>query len=203
MTQNKPVDFYFDFVSPFGWIAAEQIGDLARAEHRFVRWRPILLKATVVDTMGLKPILDTPLKGKYAVHDARRSARLHGLSLAADAVFRFSPLMAARAVVWANSHAPDMVEQLVLTLYRRHWRDGRDISCTTTFLDAITAAGLDGDAVKTGIGAPETKQALRESTEKALLCGVFGSPTTVVDGELFWGADRLEQVALWMRTAGW
>jgi 2-hydroxychromene-2-carboxylate isomerase len=76
---TKPIEFFFDFVSPYGWFAAERIGALARAHARAVAWRPLLLKVTVLQAMGLSPLLETPLKGAYIARDVARSARYYGL----------------------------------------------------------------------------------------------------------------------------
>jgi 2-hydroxychromene-2-carboxylate isomerase len=206
MTELKEavIDFYFDFVSPFGWIAAEQIGTLARKHGRTVRWHPFLLKVAVVDTMGLRPILKTPLKGTYSWYDAKRSAALQGLTISPDVKQVFSPVPAARAIIWARDRKPD-VEALVLGLYRRHWHDGGDISEDGDVLAVAGALGYDTAALKDGLADPAIKQAFHAEVEAAIDRGVFGSPTTIVDGEPFWGADRLDQVERWMTGGpdGW
>jgi 2-hydroxychromene-2-carboxylate isomerase len=76
---NKPVEFFFDFISPFGWFAAERIGGIVRAHGRNVAWKPLLLGVTVKQAMGLPAVLQTPLKGPYLLHDAERCARLYRL----------------------------------------------------------------------------------------------------------------------------
>ena len=200
---DEPLDFYFDFVSPFGWIAAEQIGDLARRHGRGVRFHPFLLKATVMEAMGLPALLATPLKGMYLVHDARRSARLLGLKMSTEAPLVFSPVEAARATMWIKRHAPELTERFVIAAYRRSWVQAQDLARRETVLDVARELGLDPRALAIGLDDPRLKEELRQAVADTIARGVFGSPTVVVDGETFWGADRLGQVALWMERGGW
>lgn len=197
------VDFYFDFISPFGWIAAERIGDIAREHGVKVNWRPFLLKATVMDAMGMRPVLDTPLKGPYLLHDAARQARLYGLSLQENTDRLFSSVIAARAVVWARHNTPDKVEDLVLGLYRCWMRDAGDIASAVGVLDVAARTGLDAAALEQGLNDPAIKEEVKSDITAMIDAGIFGSPTIVVDGEMFWGNDRLEQAFHWLETGGW
>ncbi|MBB6123629.1 2-hydroxychromene-2-carboxylate isomerase [Sphingobium subterraneum] len=200
---RNPIDFYFDFISPFGWIGAERIGAVARTLDRTVRWHPFLLKVTVVDTMGLPPLLDIPLKGDYVRRDFPRSLRYHGLQLAEDPLFTFSPVVAARAALWVREVAPQRTEDLVLALYRAHWSEGRNISVMDTVLAVIAEQGLSPDDAKAALHSEPIKTALRNETTDAIAAGVFGSPTMIVDGEIFWGSDRIDMMAQWIATGGW
>lgn len=197
------IDVYFDFVSPYGWIAAERIGEVATRFARPLRWHPILLKVTVLDTMGLPPPLETPLKGPYLHHDIARSLRYHGLRLAESARFGFSSLAAARATLWARGAAPDLLHALILALYRAHWSDGRDIARADTVLDIVADVGLPRAGAAAALQSDAVKQALADENAAAIAAGVFGSPTFVVDGETFWGADRLPMVEAWITRGGW
>ena len=198
-----PLDLFFDFVSPYGWVGAEHIGAIAASFGRRVMWRPFLLKVTVRETMGLPPPLDTPLKGVYLMHDIKRTLRLHGLSLAANARFGFSSAPASRAVLWARAVSPQSVEPLILALYRAHWMHGRDISDTAAILDVVASLGLSRADAATALATDGVKSALRDETMLAIDRGVFGSPTIGVDDELFWGADRLHMIEKWLETGGW
>ena len=203
--RNGPaaLGFYFDFISPYGWIGAEKVGTLARRFGRAVTWNPILLKMTVIEAMGLPQPLQTPLKGPYMRHDIGRSLRYHGLRLAPDARFGFSPLNAARAVLWARTLAPDRVELLVLSLYRAHWSEARDISVAETVLDIVASVGLPRDAAADALHSDQLRAAPRAITADAMAAGIFGSPTLVIDGEAFWGADRFDMAETWLKTGGW
>lgn len=200
VAEGKALHFYFDFISPYGWIGAENIGAVARRFGRVVHWHPILLKATVLEAMGLPAPLETPLKGPYLRHDIQRSLRFHGLTLASAARFGFASIHAARAVLWAREAAPERVENLVLALYRAHWAEGVDISNPESVLEIAALTGLPGCIEPQ---RPDIKQALHDETVTAIRAGIFGSPTFVVDGEMFWGADRLPMLERWIETGGW
>lgn len=203
IAREGAIDVYFDFVSPYGWIAAEKVGAVAARFARPLHWHPFLLKATVLDAMGLPPPLETPLKGPYLHHDIARSLRFHGLSLAGSARFGFSSLAASRAALWARSTAPGHLHALILALYRAHWSDGRDISGADTVLDIIASIGLQRTDAAAALQSDAIKQALVDENAAAIEAGIFGSPTFVVDGEKFWGADRLPMVEAWIATGGW
>lgn len=200
---SPTLDFYFDFISPYGWIGAEQVGALARRFGREVRWHPMLLKMTVIEAMGLPQPLQTPLKGPYMRRDIERSLRFHGLTLAPKARFGFSPLHAARAVLWAKRGAPDRVEALVLSLYRAHWSDGRDITAADTVLDIVASTGLPRAMAADALHSDSLRDAPKSVTVEAMAAGIFGSPTLVIDGEAFWGSDRFAMAEAWLQTGGW
>jgi 2-hydroxychromene-2-carboxylate isomerase len=79
---HAPIDFYFDFISPYGYFASLQIEQLAAKHGRSLRWHSMLLGVSVLKVMGLKPLLETPLKGDYVRRDMPRQARRLGLALA-------------------------------------------------------------------------------------------------------------------------
>lgn len=197
------IDFFFDFISPFGWIGAERIGEVARRFGRRLNWHPFLLKVTVVDTMGLTPPLETPLKGRYLLHDIKRSLRYHGLALSEHARFGFSSVAASRAVLWAQMTSAIDLQDIILALYRAHWAQGRDISHSETVLDVVEELGLSRAAAERALKDDSVKNALRQETQWAVEAGVFGSPTVIVDGESFWGSDRFDMLESWLETGGW
>ena len=197
---NKPIEFFFDFISPYGWFAAERIGDIARAHRRSVAWRPSLLGVTVKRAMGLPAVLQTPLKGPYLLHDAERCARLYGLPWRPPTPITFSSVAAERAVIWALAQGDLDVEVLVLGLYRHAWAEAGDISTPDAVADAAGSMGFDRRRLRAGIEHPKTKEGLRSSVADAVARGFFGSPFIVVDGEPFWGADRLPMVERWLQS---
>jgi 2-hydroxychromene-2-carboxylate isomerase len=197
---NKPVEFFFDFISPYGWFAAERIGEIARAHRRSVAWRPSLLGVTIKQAMGLPALLQTPLKGPYLLHDAERCARLYGLPWRPPTPITFSSVAAERAVIWALAQGDLDVEVLVLGLYRHAWAEAGDISTPDAVADAAGSMGFDRRRLRAGIEHPETKEGLRSSVADAVARGFFGSPFIVVDGEPFWGADRLPMVERWLQS---
>lgn len=199
----RQIEFYFDFISPYGWFAAEQIGDFARRFDREVSWRPILLGITVLKAMGLPPLMSTPLKKDYIAADVARCARYWGLRLSPPTGVQLSPLAAARIILWVSSERPDCTEQLTLALYRRYWADGVDISTPDAVADVACALGFSRADILSVLANPQIKDRLAKSVDQAIGRGIFGSPFFIVDGEAFWGTDRLPMMAEWLVRGGW
>jgi 2-hydroxychromene-2-carboxylate isomerase len=198
----EPIDFYFEFASPYGYFASLRIDEIASAYDREVAWRPIMLGAALKAT-GTGPNMNVPLKGPYLLHDAPRCARL------LDAPFRLPPVMpmnslaASRAYWWLHDQDPDMAKGFAQAVYHAHWGEGRDLSAPEQVAEVGETLGLAGDELVAATQDPAVKARLKEETDRSLKRGVFGSPFIFVDGEPFWGADRLDQVERWLATGGW
>jgi 2-hydroxychromene-2-carboxylate isomerase len=200
-TVSDPIEFYFDFSSPYGFFGATRIPTLAARYGRALVWRPILLGA-VFKVTGGGPLPSLPLKGSYSKLDMSRCARFLGIPFKFPDPFPISTQAPARAVYWLEQHAPEQIEAAVLALYRAYFVDGRDISSPDTTADVLARLGQDPAKVLAAVGEPALKQRLRNETETAIQRGVFGSPYVFIDGEPFWGHDRLDQVERWMETGG-
>ncbi|GAB3762559.1 2-hydroxychromene-2-carboxylate isomerase [Ramlibacter monticola] len=199
-----PLVFHFDFISPYGYFASLRVEELAARHDRTVDWRPMLLGVSVLKVMGLKPLLDTPLKGDYIRHDVRRHARRHGLQLGRDLEAPVgSPLPAARAFCWVRQHRPALQGPVAHALYHAYWAEGRDLSTPEALAGIALPQDLDPAELAGAAAGEEAAALLREMVAASLAAGVFGSPTLVVDGEPFWGADRLADVDEWLRCGGW
>lgn len=195
---KAPLKFHFDFISPFGYFASLRIEDLAARHGRGVAWHPMLLGVSVLKVMGLKPLLDTPLKGPYTERDVLRYAREHGVHMQrhpADPVM--NPLACGRALAWVNRHQTQRAAEVVHAIYGAYWGLGLDLSTPESL------APLVGEAIAQAAASDEAAALLRTEVDAALQSGVFGSPTVVVDGEPFWGIDKFEQIDRWLARGGW
>lgn len=196
-----PLDFYFDFSSPYGYFAAEKIDELAARYGRSVLWHPFLLGATFKVT-GLGPLPSIPLKGAYSLHDIQRSARYFGVPYRQPSSFPLPTQHAARAFLWINDRDPALARQFGLAIYRAYFVDDQNISDLAVVLDVAAGLRLDRDELSAVVGSAEIKTRLIAESELALARGVFGSPFVFVDGEAFWGADRLSQIEKWLAEGG-
>ncbi|MFI5017133.1 MAG: 2-hydroxychromene-2-carboxylate isomerase [Dongiales bacterium] len=194
----EPIDFYFDFSSPYGYLASTEIDALAARHGRSVTWRPFVLGAAFKLT-GQRALTVQPLRGEYARRDFARSARLLGVPLKMPEPFPFFALAASRACYWVDE--PSQAKALAKAVYHAAFGEGRDI--TPVPVVAEIARGLGIEDLEQGLEQPATKAALRDATDQALARGVFGSPFFFVDGEPFWGHDRLGQLDRWLATGGW
>jgi 2-hydroxychromene-2-carboxylate isomerase len=197
-----PIDFYFEFASPYGYLASLRIGSIAAAYERDLVWRPIMLGAALKAT-GTGPNMQVPMKGPYLLRDAPRFARMLDVPFALPPVMPMNSLAASRAYWWLFDQDRDMAEALAQTVYHAHWGEGRDVSTPEQVAEIAETLGIGREDVLAAVQDPAVKARLKAETDRSLERGVFGSPFIFVDEEPFWGADRLDQVERWLRTGGW
>ncbi|MBI2307079.1 MAG: 2-hydroxychromene-2-carboxylate isomerase [Rhodocyclales bacterium] len=194
MSETKaPLEFYFDFSSPYGYLASERIDELAAKYGRQVKWRPLLLGA-VFKATGAAPLTTVPLKGDYSKLDFARSARFMGIPYHPPSRFPLPTQVAARAYYWLHDRDCAMARAFAHAVYRALFVDDRDISDANVVLDLAVDVGADRAALAEAVESPEIKDRLKAEVAAALEKGVFGSPFIVCDGEPFMGADRLPQL---------
>lgn len=198
----QPIDFYFDFSSPYGYFAGTKINELAAKHGRSVIWRPILLGA-VFKITGQQPLPTIPLKGSYASHDLVRSARLFGVPYKTPSKFPVSGTAPSRAFYWVSDKDPVLAIKLAQALYYAYFAEDRDISNPEVTANVAAKLGLEKDQVAQALNDPAVKERLKTEVDAAIERGVFGSPFIIVDKEPFWGSDRLDQVEKWLATGGW
>jgi 2-hydroxychromene-2-carboxylate isomerase len=199
---SNPIDFYFDFSSPYGYFAAAKIEDIAARHQRAVNWRPILLGA-VFKVTGQQPLSTVPLKSDYMKRDLERSARLFNVPFTLPSKFPISTTAAARAFYYVNNKDPALAKRLALALYVAYFADDVDISAPEATVKIAEHAGIARDEMTRALSDNRVKERLRLEVDAAVSLGVFGSPYIVIDGEPFWGSDRLDQVEKWLETGGW
>ena len=112
-------------------------------------------------------------------------------------------LAASRACLWLQGDDPALAKRLAKAVFHAHWGEGRDIGAPEQVADVAAALGIEGAALLAAVADPGIKERLKEATAAAIERGVFGSPFVFVDGEPFWGADRLDQVEAWLARGGW
>ena len=180
--------FYFDFVSPYAYVAWTQVHALAVRHGRAVAAVPVLF-AGILDALGQKGPAEIPAKRAYTYKDAYRKAHRAGLTLRMPPGHPFNPLLALRIATLLDDDAV-VQRRAIDALYAAAWRDGAGIDTPDRVQAALDGSGLDGAALIAR--APEAKDRLRERTAAAVARGVFGVPTLDAGGELFWGIDGLD-----------
>lgn len=198
-----PIEFYFDLISPYGYLASTQIETLAAEYGREVDWRPVLLGITVMKVMGLKPLPETPLKKDYVARDIPRMAALLGVPLVLHGLRGHNSLAASRVFLWLKAADPALAKRFAQRIFARLWIRGLDITPAAAVADEAAALGVDREAALAAAGSAEMKEALRSAVDAAIAKGVFGVPTFIVDGEPLWGVDRLWMLERWLRNGNW
>ncbi|HCP32967.1 MAG: 2-hydroxychromene-2-carboxylate isomerase [SAR324 cluster bacterium] len=180
---NTAIEFFFDLVSPYSYLASEKIEELAKQNNRELIWKPFLLG-------GLFKALDAPpapgllpYKKPYLFKDLDRLARFHGIPFNTPSEFPRLTVKPLRALLsLPKEDLPEAVHQL----YRAYWVEDRDISDASVLADLLGAEAVE----KTG--DPEIKQSLIQATDEAVSRGLFGAPTFLVGQEMFFGHDRMD-----------
>ena len=202
MSNNKPaIDFYFDFSSPYGYLAATRIDALAARHNRRVTWRPILL-GPMFKAAGTAPLTNIPLKGPYSVRDFLRTSRFLKIPYTQPAAFPIGTQNAARVFYWLSDRDEIKARRFARACYDTYFADGVDISSAEKVADIAAQLGEERVSVLAAMTDPVVKERLKNEVDLALAKGVFGSPYFIVDGEPFWGNDRLDQVEAWIETGG-
>jgi len=192
----QPIDFYFDFASPYGYFMSEKIGVLAAKHGRTVIWRPILLFAAL-RALGLPPPFEHPVKLEYITADFARSATFLNIDYNLPAGFPALTQHAARAFYLLHSKAPGAAVPFAQAVLRGYFRDHRDISNIDVIVHMVgeQTASLGSPAdVRDLLNSDEAKAMLQAAITDAVQKKVFGSPFVVMDGEGFFGVDRLPQL---------
>ena len=186
------LDFFYEFASTYSYIAAMRIAPLAKSAGVAVRWRPFLLgpifKAQGWDT---SPFNLYPAKGRYMVRDCERQCDALGLTFRLPEPFPQSTLTAARVALVGL--AAGWGEDFSRAVYRAQFAEGRNIGDPAVIVGIVNTLGHDGAAALARAQSDEIKGKLRAETEEAQRFGIFGAPSFIAGGELFWGNDRLEQ----------
>lgn len=198
---TEPVQFHFDFSSPYAYLASEKIDILAAKYGREVEWRPMLL-GVVFQKLGTAPLVQLPMKGEYSIRDFARSARFLGLPFKYPSKFPLPTQHAARAYYWLEEQDAGLAREFAHAVFRALFVADRDISDPDVVLGIADALGVHRDILSTAVNSPAVKARLKEETEAAIAKGMFGSPYIIVDGEAFWGVDRLPQIEQWLAAGG-
>jgi 2-hydroxychromene-2-carboxylate isomerase len=199
---GAPIEFYFDFSSPYGYLGAQRIETVAAEFGRTVLWRPVLL-GVIFKITGQTPLVSQTLRGPYSARDMARSARKLGVKFALPEAFPFSSVYPCRIFYWLDSRSPEDAKAYARAVYHAAFADGKPPVEPEAAVDVAVGLGHDRAAVLAGMQDPAIKEQLREATQQAMHKGVFGSPFFIVDGEPFWGNDRLGEVREWLQTGGW
>jgi 2-hydroxychromene-2-carboxylate isomerase len=189
----EPITFYFDFSSPYSYIASEWIEPLAARHGRALRWVPTLL-GVLFKEAGLQAPVAYKNKDVYSLMDFARSAAFEGVRYAQPVKFPIATHNAARIFLWLEQTQPERAVSWAHEVFRAYFVRGEDVSDEMSLLALAHGFMLDVQRVREAVKDAGIKARLAACNDEALAQGVFGAPFFVVDGEKFWGNDRKPQL---------
>ncbi|MDZ7813990.1 MAG: 2-hydroxychromene-2-carboxylate isomerase [Ideonella sp.] len=191
---KSAIEFYFDFSSPYAYVAHEWIDALAARHGRTVRRHAILLGVTFA-AAELKSPVARPLKREYSLRDFARSARFERVPFVQPDLFPIATQNAARVFWWLHdTQGEAAAAQWARSAFRAYFTRGVALNDVTALQSLVLESGLDAQAAEAAWNDSAWKDRLRQVNEQAIRNGVFGAPFFIVDGEPFWGNDRKTQI---------
>jgi len=190
-SDSARIEFWFDFASPYSYLAAMRIEEAAARARLAVDFKPMLL-GPVFKSLGgpLLPLFVNPQKGEYTWKDLERQAAKFGLPWIRPSQFPRNGMLAER--IMAGHPGAPWTGAFCRAVFHRSWGLDQDIGSEPVIADALREIGIDPGPAIARAGEDASKLALREQTEQAVALGIFGAPTMIARGEMFWGNDRLE-----------
>jgi 2-hydroxychromene-2-carboxylate isomerase len=191
----RQVDYYFSFQSPWAYIGHKPFGDVARSYGLKVNYKPVLLVDLFSETGGLPLVKRHPVRQRYRMVELQRWRDRRGLTFHLQpASWPFNARLADGVVIAAveAGHDPDKFMQRA---YAGVWEDQLNLADPATLEKMADDSGLPGKQLVERSGSDEIGAAYEKNRREAQAAGVFGSPGYVLDGEVFWGQDRIELLA--------
>jgi 2-hydroxychromene-2-carboxylate isomerase len=189
----KTVEFYFDFGSPYSYLAYKALPGIAAAHGAQIVWRPLLLGGVFKATGNHSPA-EIPAKSKWMNQDMQRWAARYGAMFRRNPHFPINTLVLMRGAAGMQMRGPDF-DKYVKTVFHAMWAEPRNLGDPQELAAVLRQAGFDADAFQALVNDAAVKEQLKKNTEEAVARGVFGAPTFFVGEEMFWGQDRLDFVA--------
>ena len=195
---SDQVHFYFDFSSPYSYFAAQKIDRVIETCDRTVSWKPFLLGALFKIT-GSRPLTTIPMKDEYCLKDWKRLGEMTNTAWTVPDPFPISTQNAGRVFYWLLDQDPEMAKKFALAVFDTYF--GRGICVTDQNIVIKIAGGVGADtlSLSKAMQTEKIKERFKQETQAAIDAGVFGAPFFIVDGESFWGSDRIWMIKRWLK----
>ena len=185
----KSFEFYFDFGSPYSFLAHEQIKKIEKEKEIKVKYMPILLGA-LLKLAGLKPLVDIPIKGKYMVRDCKLCAEKHNIEFKFNNYFPIITLNLMRCVLVAEKK--NFTQNFINKVFDAIWKDGINLNDNIIIEKLLKNLDINPKTFLMEAIDHKIKDELKKRTDDAYNKGIFGTPSFIVNNKIFWGQDRLE-----------
>ena len=188
---NNSFEFFFDFGSPYSFLAHEQIKKIKKEKEIKIKYMPILLGA-LLKLAGLKPLVDIPIKGKYMIRDCKLCAEKHNIEFKFNNYFPIITLNLMRCVLVAEKK--DFAQNYINKVFNAIWKDGLNLNDNMIVEKLLKNLDINPKNFLNEADNQEVKNDLKKRTDDAYNKGIFGTPTFIINNKMFWGQDRLDFV---------
>lgn len=198
--ERDPIEFFFDFHSPWCFLALDRFVEIAETHNRPITWKPIHL-ANLIDRIdGRRPLEGPPSFVRWFKQDMQYWAQRRNVLIQYHPHFPLRPSRALRCTLYAAEHGK--AREFVSATMRAYWSERRDISDLSVLGDIGESVGLNPNELSSAGTSSHFKDLIEQNTNDAIAQGVFGAPSFLTDGRLFWGNDRLDMLDEFLRTRG-
>jgi 2-hydroxychromene-2-carboxylate isomerase len=191
------IDFWFSIGSTYTYLSVMRLAEVEQTSGVAFRWQPFSVRQIMIEMDNI-PFRTKPVKAAYMWRDIERRAEMHGLPARVPAPYPLAQWDVANRVAVLGA-AEGWVADYARATYRRWFQDGLEPGSEPNLSDSLDEIGQDPSRVTALAATPEVAAAYEAATDRARKLGIFGSPTFVVDRELFWGDDRLDDATAWHR----
>jgi 2-hydroxychromene-2-carboxylate isomerase len=190
---SKQVEFLFDVGSPYSYLAYKQLPKIVAAKGAQILWTPVLLGG-IFQATGNRSPAEIPAKGLYSNIDLQRWAKHFGVTIAMNPNFPINTLQLMRGAVGMQLRSEAEFHAYLEAVFSAMFEKPKNMGQPDVVASVLTAAGIDPALFVALTNDPAVKDALKKNTSDAVQRGVFGAPTFFVNGEMYWGQDRLHFV---------
>ena len=187
----KPFEFYFDFGSPYTFLAHKQIRKIEKDNSIKIKYKPILLGGLLKST-GIKPNVDIPIKAKHMIKDCKLWAEKYNIQFKFNNYFPINTLNLMRCVLVAEEKG--FAQNFINKVFDAIWKDGLNLNDDTVVHKLLKNLDINPKSFLIETADIKIKEELKKRTDDAYKKGIFGSPSFFINNKMFWGQDRLEFV---------
>ena len=187
----KPFDFYFDFGSPYTFLAHKEIRKIEKEFSVKINYMPVLLGG-LFKLAGIKADIEIPIKGKYMIKDCKLWAEKYGIDFKFNSFFPINTLSLMRCVLVAEKKK--LEENLINKVFDAIWKDGLNLNDSTNVEKLLSSLNFEPKTFLNESIQPNIKGELKKRTDNAFEKGIFGAPSFIINNKIFWGQDRIEFV---------
>ena len=185
----KPFDFYFDFISPYSFLAHKEVRKIENKVGIKIRYKPVLLGG-LHNLHGIKAPAFIPAKAKHMIKDCKLIAEKNNVRFKFNSYFPMRSLNLMRVVLVAEED--NIKNYYIDSIFNTIWQDGLNMNDEVIIEKVLKNLSVNPKTFLLRSTSSLIKESLRKKTSEAYQKGIFGAPTFVANNKIFWGQDRIE-----------